>query len=176
MPRRSTRNLLRLFAGADVDDQSIGPDVSDGIQLVYVADDLQHLTRSYGAAGGVEAAFVAEGGAFSIQCRNERGLIIDGCNIVETAANTNETTVQAITALIAITGPGAPAIQSAGPQPEAIVLQGTAPVQVAGFRWLNLNEGMAGWFVPFGATLTVILTTVNVATAFGIRWHELSRS
>jgi len=52
MARRSTRNLLRMFGAADIDDQSIGPDTSDDIQLAYIVDDLSHANYSFAGVGG----------------------------------------------------------------------------------------------------------------------------
>lgn len=44
MPRTSTRQLSSMLDLISVDAAAVGPNVSDNIQLVYIVDDIRHLT------------------------------------------------------------------------------------------------------------------------------------
>jgi len=169
-----------MFQAAEVDDQSIGPDVSEDIQLVYTVDDVSESTFSYAGVGGNEGAVVAEGGAFQILCRNARGLIVDSANIWNGLPTLAENIVVASTAVAfgVLTGPAGPTIVlQSGPSPEALVEQGTTALLTAGeFRWLNSIDGLKGFFLANGETLTLRYEPTNTSVSYGIRWRELSRS
>jgi len=48
MARKNLRNFINLFRAVAVDDAEAGPEVSEDIQLVYVADDLRQSSYIYG--------------------------------------------------------------------------------------------------------------------------------
>jgi len=179
MARRSTRNLLRLFGAAEVDDQSIGPDVSDGIQLVYIVDDLAESTQTYAGTSVVVGAVVGEVCAFQLSPQNSRGIIIDSANIfVDPLPFGLENAVVATTAPgLSLTGATGPLIGlQSGPTPETNVESGTIVPPNFGHRWINTVEGLKGMFVARGQTLTVAFSVVNTQAGWGCRWRELSRS
>ena len=86
MSRVSTRDIVIALRQASIADTaghipassgaSVGPKVSDDIQLVYVVD---YLNAGLFNAGGVGLNIAAGGqfGVIEIQCRNRAGLIID---------------------------------------------------------------------------------------------------
>jgi len=181
--RRSTRNLLRMFQAADVDDQSIGPDVSEDIQLVYVVDDVSESTVTWAGTGGNEGAVVGEHGILRIECRNLRGLMIDGFDAHQVPAFGNEATIHVWISAAAptITGPAGPliALQS-GPPAEASPIIGTittANIASGAYRKLSLQSGVwEPFFVANTRFFNIAYGTANVAVDLGIRWRELSRS
>ncbi len=72
MPRRSVRQLSELLQMAQVDDTSVGPQVSDNIQQTYQVNDLSHLVRPipvrvYGASDTIPAGGVGIFSGFSFQ-------------------------------------------------------------------------------------------------------------
>ncbi len=183
MARRSTRNLILAFRAAEVDDQSIGPDVSEDVQLVYVVDNISESTESHAGVGGSEGAVLGEHGIISIQARNPRGLIIEAAQMVQSVFFGNETTQLAWTAdtVVAITAPGTPlTMLQSGPTPQAGISQGTIPtatIAVGAFRSVNnSSEGLRGFFLEQGRFMFLVHPVANVATEFGLRWRELSRS
>lgn len=172
-----------MFGAAEVDDRSIGPDVSSDIQLVYVVDDLRESTVSWAGTGGAEGAVVGEHGILSLECRNTRGLMIDGFSVSQLPAFGNEAQIHAWISATrpTITGAAAPLFGlSSGPPPEAAPQIGTittANLGAGAYRTLNV---VAGIWEPFFVDVTfhfnIAFGTVNVASQLGMRWRELSRS
>jgi len=182
VPRTSSRNLLAAFAALQIDDRATGPKVSDDIQLVYIVDDATSLSESHVGTGGTEAAVAGEHGIMSLQCNNPGGLVVETASVLQVPFFGNEASAQIWTSAVVptITGPAAPLLElQQGPSSQANVLQGTittANIPGGASRYLNQNgNAPAGFLLRNGQFFNIAFSVVNVATALGLRWRELSR-
>jgi len=183
MPRTSSRNLLAAFTALQIDDRARGAQVSDDIQMVYVIDDATSLSESHVGTGGTEAAVVGEHGVMSLQCNNPGGLVVDTASAIQVPFFGNEASTRVWTSAVVptITGPASPTFELLqGPSSQAIVQQGTiatANIPAGASRYLNQNgNAIEGFLLRDGFFFNMAFSVVNVATALGLRWRELSRS
>jgi len=185
MARSSQRNFLTLFRAVDIDDAERGPEVSEDIQLVYVADDLRQSSYIYAGSGGTEPAAIGEHGIVSLECLTRRGLEVLQLtmNILIPAFGTTLRVWTSGVQPVGITGatPILTALRTTGLQglpaaPESIATRGTlatAAIPVDAFRMLD-NSGFSGpFFINQGQHFNVLLETANTAVDLGIMWREL---
>jgi len=184
MPRVSFRNFLTLFRAVDVDAAERGPDVSEDIQLTYIADDLRQTSSIDAGSGSTEAAVVGEHGIISLNCRNRRGLEVHQVtmNILIPAFGT---TLRIWTSAVVptITGPAAllTALRTTGLQglpaaPLSIATAGTiltANIPATAFRMVDAAGFTPPFFINQGQFFNVAFGTANLAVDLGIRWREL---
>jgi len=183
--RISTRNFLTLFRAAGVDASARGPDVSDDVELVYIADDLRQRSYIYAGAGTNEAAVVGEHALWSVECRNVGGLELNQITMT-IPVPAGGTVLRAWTSAIqpvGITGP-APiltALRTTGLQglpagPLGVATSGTFPtgsIPATTFQWVDQAGFQAPFFINQGQHFNVAFGVANIAVAMGIRWREL---
>jgi len=186
VPRRSTRNLLAAMAGAEIDDLSVGPDVSDAIQMVYQVDDLAKFTRGTYGFGGLIGAAVGEHAMLQLFVDNPAGAIIDSAmNSVEWGAGA---TIQQAVRVATTTRVGAPPIIGAaavnlaiseGPQSQSVGFLGTilaADVPADAFTFSSNHDPIRGLFVRGGQVLVMMGRNLNEGQRLSVMWTELNRS
>ncbi len=185
MARSNRRNFLGVFRSLGVDDAQRGADVSEDVQLVYIADDLRQTNYIYAGAGGVEAAGAGEHGFVRLECHTPGGLEIQQVtmnNVVPDAAGARMHiwTTRAEPTLI---GPAVMTIALATDRladieaaPQGIITRATilsAGVVTDAFRTLDINGFPPTFFLPDGLGLNVAFGTPNIAVDVGIVWREL---
>jgi len=182
--RTSFRNFLTLFRAIGVDDATRGPEVSDNIELVYIADDIRQRNYIYAGSGTTEAAVVGEHGIISLECRVPGGLEIGQItmNILIPAFGT---TLRVWTSGVepVITGPATllTALRTTGLQglpaaPLSAARAGTiltAAIPATAFRYVDVAQFAPPFFINQGQFFNVAFNTANLAVDMGIRWREL---
>jgi len=189
VPRVSARNFLRVFAELEIDDAEKGVEVSDNVQLVYIADDLRQRNNVHVGVGTLEAAVVGEHAILSLQVRNKNGVTIDQISFTVTPFAGVDDTVRiwASQTLPTIVGPAvlvAP-LRSGFLGPESFVTAGTilaAAIPTSAFRQKTSSAFTPGFYVSGPrATVTgivdqfvnVVFNLANTPVGMGIRWTEL---
>jgi len=185
MARKNLRNFINLFRAVEVDDAEQGPEVSDDIQLVYVADDLRQTSYIYGGSGGSEAAVAGEHGMISLNCRVRRGIEIQQVTMT-VAAPADGTVLRAWTSGVQpvnMTGPTSmlTALRTTGLQglpaaPLSIADRGTLPtasIPATSFNWVDVHGFTPPFFINQGQFFNVVFQTANTAVDLGIRWREM---
>jgi len=185
MARSSQRNFLTLFRAVDVDDAEGGPEVSQNIQLVYVADDVRQRSYIYGGAGVTEAAVVGEHGFGTLECRVPGGVeVLQVTMDPQVAAFDPVVRMWTTATLPTITGAanlittlrttgllGLPAAPLSQMQSGTIA---TAAIPANTFRWI---PGHTSWVGPFfinqGQFFNVAAGSANTLQNIGIMWREL---
>lgn len=184
MGRTSRRNFLTLFRAINVDDAERGVDVSEEVQLVYIADDLRQTTNIDAGAGGTEAAVVGEHGFLALECRTARGLeIIQVTMSLLTPADGTDLRIWTSAVVPVVTGASnmLTALRTTGLQglpaaPLSISLRATiatAAIPTTAFRMVDAQGFNAPFFINFGQFFNVAFGTANTAVNLGIRWREL---
>jgi len=183
--RKSLRNWTTLFRAADVDDEGAGPDVSEDVQLVYIADDLRQANYIQGGTGASQSAVVGENAILSLLCRVRRGVEVRqiAMNILIPAFGTilhvwtsgvqPAITEPPSTNLTALRTTGLQGLPAA---PLSIVTSGTIPtggIALGAFRYLDASGFTPPFFINEGQHFNVAFDTVNTAVNWGIRWREL---
>jgi len=186
VPRRSFRNFLQLFGAFRVDDSEKQPDVSQDVQLVYIADDIRQAGYFYGGTGQSEAAVVGEHGILSLACRTTRGLLVDGISMAPPLVFSNPEMILCWSSAVqpTITGPDllvtplrggiAGDDRLLGPQGQATsgtILTGDIAVDT-----LRVESGNVPWHpfhIPNNFFFNMVWNTANEAVDMGIRWREL---
>jgi len=182
--RTSRRNFLTLFRAVDVDDAQRGVDVSEEVQLVYIADDLRQTTNIDAGAGGTEAAVVAEHGFLALECRTARGLEVIqvtmsilipsfGTDIRVWTSATLPTVTGVANMLTTLRTTGLQGLPAA---PLSISQRATIPtgnIPSAAFRMVDAHGFTPPFFINAGQFFNVAFGTANVAVNLGIRWREL---
>jgi len=184
MARTSTRVFQVALRSAGVDDAASGPEVSEDIQLVYIADDLRQRTHIDAGSGVLEAAVVGEHAFIGVQCRVPLGMEIiqitmtiavpaDGevLRVWTTAVEPTVTGIANILTTLRTTGlVGLPAA------PLSVARSGTiatASIPVAAFRYVDVHQFVPGFFLNQGQFFNVAFDAANIAVELGIRWREL---
>ncbi len=184
MGRTSRRNFLTLFRAIDVDDATRGPEVSEDIQLVYIADDLRQTASIDAGAGGNEAAVVGEHAIVTLECRNPGGVEITQVTMsISIPANGTVlrawtsgvqpviTGIATMVAVLRTTGlqglPAAPVGASA----RGTIL--TAAIPGDTFQWVDVHQFDQPFFINQGQHFNVACAAANLAMSLGIRWREL---
>ncbi len=184
MARKNLRNFINLFRAVAVDDAEAGPEVSEDIQLVYVADDLRQASYIYAGSGTVEAAVAVENAIISIECRVARGMEIEQITIddqvagfgdpVEVWTSATEPTITGVaTLLTALRTTGLAGLPAA---PLSVARAGTiatGAIPATAFRY-NSQQGFAHrFFINQGQFFNAASADANVLKNIGIRWREL---
>lgn len=184
MARKNLRNFITLFRAVEVDDAEAGPEVSENIQLVYVADDLRQTSYIYGGSGGSEAAVVGEHGIVTLECRVRRGLEVQQITMT-VAAPADGTVLRVWTSGVVPTITGATnmitALRTTGLQglpaaPLSIAQRGTiltANIPATAFNMVDVHGFTPPFFINQGQFFNVAFQTANTAVDLGIRWREL---
>jgi len=184
VPRTSRRNFLTLFRAIGVDDAARGVEVSDQVQLVYIADDLRQSTYIDAGAGGTEAAVVGEHGFVGLQCRVPRGLEVIqitmsiaipafGADLRVWTSGLEPTLTGAATMLSALRTTGLQGLPAA---PLSVARRATiltANIPADSFRYVDTHQFQPGFFLNDGQFFNVAFPTANLAVNLGIRWREL---
>ncbi len=184
MGRVSFRNFLTLFRAVDVDDAAEGPNVSEDIQLVYIADDLRQANYIYGGTGGTEAAVAAEHGFITLECRNRGGLEVlqvTMTNQVPAFGNflnlwtsglipTVTGAANMLTALRTTGLQGLPAAPLSQAQRATIA---TGSIPTTAFRYVDVQKFSQPFFINEGQFFNVAFSVANTAVDLGIMWREL---
>jgi len=182
--RISRRNFLTLFRATGVDATPRGPEVSDDVQLVYIADDIRQRTYIYAGSGTTEAAVVGENGIISLQCLVPAGMEIQQItmNILIPAFGTTlrvwtsgaEPTITGVANLVtALRTTGLLGLPAA---PLSIARAGTiasGSIPVTAFRYLDAAGFVDPFFINQNQFFNVAFNTANTAVDIGIRWREL---
>jgi len=182
--RTSTRNFSTAFRSIGVDDAAAGPDVSEDIQLVYIADDLRQTTYIQAGSGGTEAAAVGENGFLSLECRTARGLEVeqitmsilvpaDGVDLRVWTSGVVPTVTGIATMITALRTTGLQGLPAA---PESIASRATIPtanIPADAFRYVDVHQFAHRFFINSGQFFNVAFPTANLAVNLGIRWREL---
>jgi len=182
--RSSQRNLTTLFRAANVDDAEQGPELSENIQLVYIADDLREATYIDGGAGGAEGAVVGEHGFLTLQCRVPRGLLVtqvtmvdllptDGLELLAWTSGVLPTVTGIATMLTALRTTGLQGLPAAPLSVSSRATIATANIPATTFRFLNTAGFAQPFFINEGQFFNVAFLASNVAVDLGIRWREL---
>jgi len=183
VPRASFRNFLKAFRILSVDDSARGPEVSDGVQLTYLADDLRETGYGYVGAGAQEAAVVGQHGILSLECRTPRGLIVDvvSCNNLVGFGTDQPIFFWSLNIPPTIVGPSSFASPMRGgfeaPAQETLITTGTiltANLAVGRMRYLAM--GGAQWkpfHVPLGNHFNMAFSVANIAVDMGLMWRTL---
>ena len=184
MARSSQRNFLTLFRAVEIDDAERGPEVSEDIQLVYLADDLRQSSYIYAGAGGTEGAIVAENAIVSLECRTRRGLEIQQVAMAIAIPAFGEV-IRVWTSGVqpAITGPATmiSVLRTTGllglpAAPDSVATRGTlatAAIPADSFRMLDAHGFDQPFFINQGQHFNVASNLPNTAMDLGIRWREL---
>jgi len=176
--RRSVRNFLRFFEAAGVDERAEGPDVSEGVQIVYVADDLTHSFRNYAGAGTFEGALVAERAITQLECRNPSGLIVHAATQIGVPIVAGEPYFfGASTVAQAMTGPAVSTQWFTVAAPLSEITQGTTSVFPTGVP-VDISQSItpSGLFLRNGEFFFVFYRPTNAPSRFGIYYSELNRA
>jgi len=183
MARKNLRNFITLFRAVEVDDAERGPEVSQDIQLTYLADDLRQANYIYAGTGGTEAAVAGEHAIVSLECRNRRGLEVRQISMFVAipgfgealrlwTSGTLPTITGAANMLSTLRTTGLQGLPAA---PLSVAQQGTiltAAIPAASFRMLDTAGFQEPFFINDGQFFNVALDTANVIGFFGIRWRE----
>lgn len=190
MARKSFRNFLRVFAEIEVDDAEVGVEISENVQLVYIADDLRQRNDVAVGVGTTEAAVVGEHGVLTLRVRTKNGVEIEQ---VSFGVNPNAFGLDDIVRIWAtqisptITGPAVlvSPFSSGFRIPECFVTAGTMPtasIPATAFRLQSVENFARGFFIsgprPEAAGqveqfVNFAFNSANVAVSMGIRWREL---
>jgi len=184
MARTSNRSYQIAFRSVGVDDAASGPEVSEDIQLVYIADDLRQTTHIDAGAGVLEAAVVAENAFIGVQCRVPRGMEIiqitmtiaipaDG-EVVRVWTSATEPTLTGVANLL--TALRTTGLQGLPAAPLSVARSGTiatASIPTTAFRYVDVHQFVPGFFLNQGQFFNVAFDAANVAVELGIRWREL---
>jgi len=184
MARTSTRNFQVGFRAIAVDDAASGPEVSQDVQLVYIADDLRQATYIDGGTGGTEAARVGEHGFITLQCRTPRGLEVMQVTMTnQVPAFGNFLHVWTSAVIPTVVGPAnmLSALRTVGregfPQsPQSQAQQATiltAQLATGAFRYVDVQGFTGPFFINNGQFFNVAFSVANTAVDLGIRWREL---
>jgi len=182
--RRSTRNFVRALSSLEVDDFERGPEVSEDVQLTYIADDVRQTTYVYAGSGATEAAVVGEHGIMTLEVATTRGILVDQVSMrggggAESVIHMWEVAVEptitgSATVVVPLQGGGLgdpPAFRETRVNTGTIL---TAAIAVGNFRVLS-TEGMG--FRPFhirnGRFFVLVFGQANTAVDMGVRWREL---
>jgi len=184
MARKNLRNFINLFRGVAVDDAERGPEVSEDIQLVYIADDLRQTSYIQGGSGTVEAAVVGENAIITIECRVPRGMEIEQITIEDQVAGFGDqvevwtsgvepvgiTGVANLVTALRTTGlAGLPAA------PLSIARVGTlatASIPASAFRYNSQQGFTPRFFINQGQFFNAASAEANVLKNVAIRWRE----
>jgi len=184
MARTSTRNFQTAFRSVAVDDAAGGPEVSQDVQLVYIADDLRQATYIDGGTGGTEAAVAGQHGFITLECRTPRGLEvmqITMTNQVPAFGNflhvwtsgvipTIVGAANMVSALRTTGLQGLPAAPQSQAQQATII---TANLATGAFRYVDVQGFTGPFFINQGQFFNVAFSVANTAVDLGIRWREL---
>lgn len=185
MPRTSRRNLLTLFRAIGVDDAARGPEVSDNIQLVYVADSLRQTSAIDAGSGGVEPAVVGEHGIITLEVAN-----VDHVEVyqitMDIAVPVEGRYMQIWTSGIQPVGITTPitmvtplrttGLQDLPAQPLCFATRGTlasASIPQDAFRMTSTSAFTEPFLINARQHFNVAHSTANIAVTLGIRWREL---
>jgi len=183
MARKNLRNFITLFRAVDVDDAEAGPEVSEDIQLVYLADDLRQANYIYAGAGISEAAVVGENAIISLQCRNRRGLEVMQVSMIVAIPGFGEqirlwtsdpapaiTGAANLLTVLRTTGlQGLPAAPLSIAQSGTIV---TAAIPATTFVMLDTHGFQTPFFINEGQHFNCAFGAANTVVIVGIRWRE----
>jgi len=184
MARINLRNFLTLFRAIEVDGAEEGPEVSQDIQLVYVADDLRQANYIYAGAGISEAAVIGENAIISLQCRNRRGLEVMQVSMIVAIPGFGEQ-IRLWTSEPAPTITGAAnllsVLRTTGLQglpagPLSVAQSGTivsASIPVTTFVMLDTHGFQTPFFINEGQHFNCAFGAANTVVIVGIRWREL---
>jgi len=184
MARTSIRNFLTAFRAVGVDDAGSGPEVSQDIQMVYLADDLRESTYIDAGAGGGEGAVVGEHGFMTLQCRVPSGVLItqvtmvdllptDGFELLAWTSGVLPTVTGIAVMLTALRTTGLQGLPAAPLSISSRATIATANIPVGTFRFLNTDGFNQPFFINEGQFFNVCFLAANVAVDLGIRWREL---
>jgi len=182
--RTSFRNFLTLFRAIDVDDATRGPEVSEDIQLVYIADDLRQTASIDAGAGGNEAAVVGEHAIITLECRNPGGIEItqvtmsipipgDGTLLRAWTSAVQPVITGAATMISVLRTTGLQGLPAApvGATSRGTIL--TAAIPVDTFQWVDIHQFAQPFFINQGQHFNVACAAANLAMSLGVRWREL---
>jgi len=176
---------VTAFRAVGVDDATRGPDVSDNVSLVYIADDIRQRNYIYAGAGTSEASVAGEHAILSLECRNQGGLEVQQLtmNLLVPADGTTLRVWTSGVQPVGITGPATviSALRTTGLQglpaaPLGVVTSGTlitASIPAAAFRYLDNGGFTPPFFINQGQHFNVAFGSANQFTDSGIRWREL---
>ncbi len=185
MARTSTRNFLTVFRSIGVDDAEGGPDVSQDVQMVYVAGDLRQANYIYGGAGDQVAAVVAEHAMISLECRVAGGIEVmqvtlhlptsgDGNTVhmfTGTGLPANMNNQNPLVTTLRTTG-----LQGLPAAPLSLATSGTLPtasIPAEAFNYLNREGFTSPFFINQGQNINAVFAGFNAVVDVGIRWREL---
>ncbi len=184
MARTSRRNFLTAFRAIDVDDAQRGVDVSEQVELVYIADDLRQTTYIDAGSGGTEAAVVGEHAFITLECRVARGVEIRQVTMSPTivsVGNDIRTWTSGVIPVITGAATMVSALRTTGLQglpaaPESQTTRGTiltAAIPADAMRTVDSQGFTAPFFINAGQFFNVAMGTANLSSFLGIRWREL---
>jgi len=184
MARTSIRNFLTAFRAVGVDDAGSGPEVSEDIQMVYLADDLRESTYIDAGAGGGEGAVVGEHGFMTLECRVPSGLLVtqvtmtdllptDPFEVLAWTSAVLPTVTGIAVMLTALRTTGLQGLPAAPLSVASRATIATANIAVGTFRFLNTAGFEQPFFMNNGQFLNIVFLAANVAVDMGIRWREL---
>jgi len=177
MARTSTRNFIPLLRSAGIDDSAGGPEVSQDVQLVYVADNLSHLIAPRpGIEGYVTttvAAVAARVSGIALRPPPDAAITVDWFrNDSAIASIYNVSTLDLTNDIVAgtidfSTGPAAP---------RSTFNQGTRGVSTIGVLLgigANLPDRHPDMVITPGQVFLWLGVTVNTAVTFSFTWREV---
>jgi len=191
MARKSLRNFLRVFAEIEVDDAERGVEISENVQLVYIADDLRQRNDVSAGVGTTEAAVVGENAVLSLRVRTKNGVEIEQVSFgVDPNAFGLDDIVRIWATQVIPTITGAAVLvtplSSGFRIPECFVTAGTMPtaaIPATAFRLQSVENFAKGFFVSgprpdpgnpqVEQFVNFAFNSANVATSMGVRWREL---
>ena len=183
MGRISVRNFLTLFRAVEVDDAAQGPEVSEDVQLVYVAADLRQTTDIYAGSGGAELGVAGEHAIVTLQCRVRRGMEIQVVNFLTGGAApqvrlwTSDTQPVITTPAPMITVLRTSGLEGLPAAPLSIASRGTILTAAIPTDTYRIAAGtiMAepAFFINEGQHFNAALSLANTSSDLGIRWKEL---
>jgi len=183
MARKNLRSFINLFRAINVDDAEKGPEVSEDIQLVYIADDLRQGNYIQGGSGTVEAAVAVENAIITIECRVPRGMEIEQITIEDAVAGFGdqiecwtsgvEPTITGVANLLtALRTTGLAGLPAA---PLSIARAGTiatAAIPATAFRYNGQQGFTPRFFINQGQFFNAASAEANVLKNVAIRWRE----
>lgn len=185
MARRSLRTFLRLFDVIDVDADQEGPDVSQDVQLVYIADDIRRTADLDLGARAAEAAVVGEHAILSLAVQTRRGVEIRQAQGLESAAIGNDHLLFVWVSQVQPTITGAAVVvtplRTGFLLPESGLTTGTiatAAIPATAFAIVN-DQDLREFFITGPSDIGVVqhvniaFGTANIATIMSLLWREL---